>query len=87
VQKDPAGQLISALADLKDYGSLRSTAAGAITIPSVARDELGLPVKSQWQVMGSPALGVALLVARHTDPKETLEFFLRAQADPDSDHA
>jgi hypothetical protein len=87
VQKDLAGELINALVDLKDYGSLRSTASGAITIPSVARDELSLPVQSQWQVMGSPALGVALLVARHPDPKQTLEFFLRSQADPDADHA
>jgi hypothetical protein len=87
VQKDLARELINALVDLKDYGSLRSTASGAITIPSVARDELGLPVHSQWQVMGSPALGVALLVARHIDPKQTLEFFLRTQADADPDRA
>jgi hypothetical protein len=77
-------QLISALQDLKDYGSLRSTASGAITIPSAAREELGLPAQSQWQVMGSPALGVALLVARHIDPKQTLDFFLRPRPDPEA---
>lgn len=83
----PATQLINALHDLKDYGSASANASSAITIPSAARDDLGIPAQSQWQVMGSPALGVVLLVARHASPRETLDFLLRARPEPGDDRS
>jgi hypothetical protein len=51
----------------------------------VARNELNLPAQSEWQVMGSPALGVVLLVARQASPEQTLDFFLRARQEPTDD--
>jgi hypothetical protein len=68
--------LVAALGDLKDYGTGWATKSGSVTIPSQARTELSLPALSHWHVMGSPRLGVALLVGPRRKPLDTLEFLL-----------
>jgi hypothetical protein len=74
-----AKELLSALADLEDYGTARATKNGAVTMPAQARAELGLPADTHWQVLGSPALGVAIVVGRPAQPSETLRILLEAE--------
>lgn len=76
-----AKQLMAALGDLKDYGTGWANKSGAVTIPAPARADLGLPVLSHWRVMGSPALGIAVLVGPRRSAPETLEFLLTAERD------
>jgi hypothetical protein len=75
-------RLLAALSDLKDFGSGWANKAGAITIPAAARLELELPAMAHWHVLGSPALGVAILVGPRRTAVETLEFLLKPADDP-----
>jgi hypothetical protein len=81
---DAAGQLLAGLPDLKDFGSAWANKAGAVTIPALARGELGLPVLAHWHVLGSPTLGVAILIGPRRNATETLEFLLSAERDEDA---
>jgi hypothetical protein len=79
-QNDLAAQgLLSALADLEDYGTARSTKTGAVTMPAQARSELRLPADAHWQVLGSPALGIAIVIGRPARPSDTLRILLDAE--------
>lgn len=69
-------RLIAALPDLKDFGTVWVNKAGAITIPAPARAELGLGALDHLHVIGSPMLGVAIVVGPRRSARETLEFLL-----------
>lgn len=76
--RDARSDLLDALADLVDYGTVAASNSGNITMPAQARRELDLPDGSQWRIFGSPNLGVALVVGPRSTPREALEFLLRA---------
>jgi len=80
-------QLAGALEDLKDFGTAWANKAGAITIPAPARSELDLQELAHWHVLGSPALGVAILIGPRRNAAETLEFLLTASHTKDIDSA
>jgi bifunctional DNA-binding transcriptional regulator/antitoxin component of YhaV-PrlF toxin-antitoxin module len=61
---------------VQDYGTAWATKAGGVTIPAPARSELGLPEQSHWHVMGSPELGLAILIGPRRSAEETLRFLL-----------
>lgn len=69
-------EFLGALDDLRDYGTAWANKAGGLTIPAPARAELGLDESSHWHVMGSPMLGIAILVAPRRTARETLGFLL-----------
>lgn len=71
-------QLADALHDLKDFGTAWANSAGGVTLPAVARKDLKLEPSTNWHVLGSPALGVAILIGPRRKPSETLEFLLAA---------
>jgi hypothetical protein len=81
---DAVGQLLAGLHDLKDFGTAWGNKAGAITIPAPARAELGLPALAHWHVLGSPTLGVAMLIGPRRTATETLEFLLNLRRDPNA---
>lgn len=69
-------QLIAALPDLKDFGTAWVTKAGAVTIPANARAELGLSPLQHLHVLGSPSLGIAIVVGTRRNAADTLAFLL-----------
>jgi hypothetical protein len=66
--------------DLKDFGSAWVTKSGAVTIPADARAELGLVPLAHLHVLGSPTLGVGVVVGLRRNAAETLAFLLSAPA-------
>ncbi len=81
---DAVEQLLGALHDLKDFGTAWANKAGGITIPAPARAELELQALAHWHVLGSPALGVAILIGPRRNATETLEFLLSAGHDTEA---
>jgi len=79
--------LLGALHDLKDFGTAWANKAGGITIPAPARAELGLETLAHWHVLGSPTLGIAILIGPRRNAAETLEFLLNASGGADGDEA
>lgn len=71
-------RLAEALHDLKDFGTAWASSAGGVTLPAGARKDLKLEPSAHWRVLGSPALGVAILIGARRNPTETLEFLLAA---------
>jgi hypothetical protein len=71
-------ELLSALGDLADYGTARATKNGTVTMPVQARSELGLPPEAHWHILGSPELGVAIVVGRPEEPSDTLRVLIDA---------
>lgn len=78
-KRDGFEQLLGALHDLKDFGTAWANKAGGITIPAPARAELDLQALAHWHVLGSPTLGVAILIGPRRNATETLEFLLSAR--------
>jgi hypothetical protein len=78
---DTVEKLLAGLNDLRDFGTAWANKAGAITIPAPARAELGLPALAHWHVLGSPTLGVAMLIGPRRSATETLAFLLNAGRD------
>jgi hypothetical protein len=68
--------LAAALPDLTDYGTVRVNDGGGLTLPAPVRRELGFHTPGHWRVLGSPELGVALLVGVNRSPAETMAFLL-----------
>lgn len=81
---DAVEQLLGALHDLKDFGTAWANKAGGITMPAAARAELELQALAHWHVLGSPTLGVAILIGPRRNATETLEFLLSAGRDNDA---
>lgn len=83
-EDDAVEQLLAGLHDLKDYGTAWANKAGAITMPAPARAELRLQALAHWHVLGSPTLGMAILIGPRRNATETLEFLLNARRDADA---
>lgn len=62
--------------DLTDYGTVWVNQGGGMTVPAAARKELALDTAAHWRLMGSPELGVSLLVGARRSVAETLKFLL-----------
>lgn len=75
-RNEAIAELIAALPDLADYGTVAVNVGGGLTIPAAARRALDLETPAQWRVLGSPSLGVALVVGPRRSAAETLEFLL-----------
>ena len=74
---DPAVErLLAALPDLEDYGTAWANKAAGVTLPKPARDTLDLPIETHWRVMGSPGLGIAILVGPRRNATDSLRFLL-----------
>jgi hypothetical protein len=70
--------ITATLSDLTDYGTASANKGGGLTMPAHARKELGLETPGHWRVLGSPELGIALVLGATRSPRETLEFLLGA---------
>ena len=76
-RNEAIAELVAALPDLADYGTVTVNDGGGLTIPAAARRSLGLGTPAQWRVLGSPSLGLALVVGPRRSAAETLAFLLR----------
>jgi hypothetical protein len=75
-QDEAIAELIAAVPDLADYGTVTVNKGGGLTIPAAARRSLRLETPAQWRVLGSPSLGLALVVGPRRSAAETLAFLL-----------
>lgn len=75
-RNEAIAELLAALPDLADYGTVTVNDGGGLTIPAAARRSLALETPAQWRVLGSPSLGLALVVGPRHSAAETLAFLL-----------
>jgi len=69
--------VVSAIQDLREYGTVAVGKNGQITLPKSAREELGLSASDYYAVYGSPGLGIVILVGQRRTAAESLLFALR----------
>lgn len=75
-RNEAIAELVAALPDLADFGTVTVNDGGGLTIPAAARRSLALETPAQWRVLGSPSLGLALVVGPRHSAAETLAFLL-----------
>jgi hypothetical protein len=66
--------------DLTDYGTVSVNPGGGMTVPAAARKALALKTPAHWRLLGSPELGLALIVGPRRSAADTLEFLLKNSA-------
>ncbi len=67
--------------DLTDYGTVSVNSGGGMTVPAAARKALALETPAHWRLLGSPELGLALIVGPRRSAADTLQFLLKNPAD------